>query len=215
MRRFFFGATIVAALASCAASLVQAQLVTNVFDRTSGANTYYTNGIGEHLDDSNWQSSFAGLFPNSGSEFLASGNGNANHDFVDIGLAKALGGTVQNHPYSVSFFIASYTDNPPLNLQPIQFSDFSTLRIGGNSGTMLWTSTPTPVIKNLWYQWTGTYTPAPADVGGPFTFNAIFTLRSLSTIAIDGPIASPEPATLLLAMIAMGGVCLARRERRR
>jgi hypothetical protein len=207
MKRFIF----LAAIASYFASSLHAQVVPNVFDRTSGLNVYYTNGIGEHLADTNWTPFFAGVFPNSGSEFLASGNGNANHDFVNIGLAKSLGGTVQNHPYTVSFFIASYSDRTDINLQPVQISDFSTLRIGGNTGTMLWTSTPTPTIRNHWYQWTGVYTPSLADVGGQFTFKAIFTLPSLSTIAIDGPIEVPEPTALLLALIAIGGGWLARR----
>jgi hypothetical protein len=181
-------------------SSADAQFAQNVFDKSSGANTYYTNGIGEHLDDSNWQSTFAGLSPNAGSEFLASGNGNQNHNFVDIGLSKDLGGVVQNHPYTVSFFIARYLD-----LQPIQVSDFSVLSIGGPTGTMNWTNTPAPIVNDQWYKWTGTYTPSISDVGGAFTFNAVFTLRSMSAIAIDGLIKVPEPATSFLAVTAAVG----------
>ena len=52
-----------AAIASGAATSAHAQLVPNIFDRTSGANTYYVNGIGEHLDDANWIGPFGALAP--------------------------------------------------------------------------------------------------------------------------------------------------------
>ena len=44
-----------------------------------------------------------------------------------------------------------------------------------------------------------------------FTFNAVFTLRSMSSIAIDGPIKVPVSATPFLAVAAVfGGLFAAR-----
>ena len=74
--------------------------------------------------------------------------------------------------------------------------DFSSLGIGGVSGTMIWTTTPTPVVDAEWVQWTGLYTPSAADVGQPFIFEAIFDLDGRHAVAIDGPItisAGPGP----------------------
>jgi hypothetical protein len=110
---------------------------------------------------------------------------------------------IQNHPYGVSFFIASYTDRHDITLQPVEFADFTSLKIGGTSGTMAWSSTPTPIIDNQWYRWAGTYTPSPSDVGAPFLFTAFLNLKSLHTLAIDGPMAAPEPGTAALTMFAV------------
>ena len=115
-----------------------------------------------------------------------------------------------NHPYTVSFYIARN-----LNLQPVSLADFSILTIGGPNGSVLWTSTPTPVNNGQWYQWTGTYTPALSDVGGPFSFNAKWNLNSMHSIALDGTIQVPEPTALLMAIIAIGAGLLARRPRKR
>ncbi len=157
-------------------------------------------GVTESLDDGNWIGSFAGLSPNSGSQFLESDNGNLSQDFLNLGISKNLGGAIQNHPYLFSFYIAKN-----LELQPVEFADFSTLRIGGPAGAMLWTSTPTPVNNAQWYEWTGTYTPSISDLGNPFVFTAIFDLDARHSIAIDGPIAVPEPAALLLALFPIVG----------
>src|SRR4051812_45831182 len=115
---------------ACLVTQSRAQFVPNLFDKGSGTNTYYPNSIFESFADTNWTTSFAGLFPNSGGEFFASGNGNAAHDFVNVGFTKNLGGSIENHPYNFSFFMASYSDNVALNLQPVQFTDFSSLKIG-------------------------------------------------------------------------------------
>jgi hypothetical protein len=195
---------------ACLAPQSRAQFVPNVFDIGSGANTYYPNSIFESFADTNWTPSFAGLVPNSGTQFFASGNGNAAHDFVDVGFTKNLGGSIENHPYTLSFFMASYSDNDALNLQPVQFADFSTLRIGGTSGTMLWTSTPTSVIRNQWYQWTGTYTPTASDLGHPFLFTAFLNLKSLHTLAIDGPISIPEPPSWIALAVGLAALGLRR-----
>jgi len=57
---------------------------------------------------------------------------------------------------------------------------------------MTWTDTPVPSVADVWVKWTGTYTPAPSDVGQPFHFEAIFNLDGMHSIGIDGPIVA-EP----------------------
>jgi hypothetical protein len=203
MNRLSFAAAALFFLASKA----DAQFEPNVFDLGSGANTYHV-GVTESLNDDNWVNSFGTLLPNVGTQFLESDNGNSNQNFLSIGLSKHLGGTIQNHPYSVSFNIAKN-----LNLQPVELADFSTLRIGGLSGSVLWTSTPTPVIDAHWYKWSGTYTPSAADLGNPFIFTAVFDLDAQHSIALDGWIAVPEPATLLLALVAISRCMSTRRSR--
>ena len=58
----------------------------------------------------------------------------------------------------------------------VSFSDFSSLRIGGSGGTMLWVATPTPLVDGQWLEWRGLYisrestdpreeTRAPMDIG--------------------------------------------------
>ena len=157
-----------------------AHAFSNVFDRASGRNSYI------NLADASWITSFAGVTPRSGSDFLASGNGSLNT--YPVGITKELGQTIANQTYAVSFFITKYEDNSSLPLSGVSFADFMALRIGGTGGTMLWTNTPTPVENAVWVQWSGLYTPSPSDVGRPFLFHAERNLRGRSSIAIDGPV---------------------------
>ena len=156
----------------------------NVFDRTSGSNVYQGG-----LNDANWIGPMFGVNPNSGAEFLASANGNPSGTFQGLGITKELGGSIENQPYFVSFFITKYSTN--LELSGVEYADFSLLRIGGLGGTMVWTSTPTPQVDAEWLEWTGIYTPTAADVGQPFVFEAIFDLDARHSVGIDGP--TPVP----------------------
>lgn len=150
---------------------------TNIFDRTSGINVYFGG-----LNDANWIGAMFGVNPNSGSEFLASAIGSMSPGIQDVGISKNFGGVIEDRPYVVSFYITKY-----LGLSGVEFADFSSLRMGGLSGTMLWNTTPTPIVDAQWVQWTGLYTPSPADVGQPFIFQAIFDLDGQHSIGIDGP----------------------------
>ncbi len=167
---------------------VEADVLTNEFDVETGVNAYYGD-----LSDDNWVGPFAGVIPNAGSQFFASANGNTSGSFQGIGLNKAIGGTIQNQTYEVSFFITKYTDNPALNLSGIEFADFSTLRIGGIGGAMSWRSTPTPISNGVWLEWVGSYTPSVTDIGAPFRFIAVFNLDALHSIGIDGPVIAAPP----------------------
>jgi hypothetical protein len=152
---------------------------TSTFEESLGANTYYGG-----LSAGNWVASGVYAPSHSGSQYFGSGNGNASGTFPNIGIKKTLGGIVENRPYTVSFYVVQDLDG----LSGIELSDFSKLRIGGPDGSVVWTSTPQPTVVDAWVQWTGTYTPAPADVGGPFYFEAIFDLDGMHSIGIDGPI---------------------------
>jgi hypothetical protein len=104
--------------------------------------------------------------------------------FRGLALTKDLGSTIEDKTYGVSFFITKY--NP--DLAGVAFSDFTTLRIGGEGGTMSWTSHPRPVVNAVWVKWVGTYAPSTTDVGKPFRFIAVFNLRAKHSIGIDGPV---------------------------
>jgi len=197
----FRGCEIICFLAIVTASRdccgVQASF-SNVFDRDG--HEIYVQGA-ESLNANNWTGTFAGLSPNSGSNYLNSANGNVAHDFVGLGLTKVLGGSISDKSYRVSFFIGKYQDIPNKPLNGVPFSDFSELRIGGAGGSMIWTQTPTPTQNGVWVEWKGIYTPSPADVGTPFRFTAVWTERALSSIGIDGPMVAapvPEPSSIAL-----------------
>ena len=185
------------------------QVLSNVFDRTIGQNTYTNMLNGEDASESDvWTDSLAGLLPQSGADFFASANGNTNITFLSIGLTKVLGGTIEARPYLVSFFVAKYNDRPAPASRGVEFADFLLLRIGGMDGTMVWTNTPTPAVDGQWVQWSGIYTPAAADVGKPFLFHAVWDERPLVAIAIDGPMVARPPGPALSIGIGCVDICL-------
>ena len=192
--------------------------VSNLLDKDGGVNTYQ-GGVG----DGNWVGTFAGVTPNAGSQFFGSANGNVALDFQDIGLTKALGQTIVNRTYEVSFFTTKYTAFPATSSSGVELADFSTLRIGGAGGSMSWSSTPTPIVDAVWVKWVGTYKPSATDIGSPFQFIAIFNLDAGHSIGIDGPVvvAIPHPppipsvSTLGLALtVSAIALVLAIRRRR-
>jgi hypothetical protein len=153
-----------------------------LFDNSSGQITY------SGLNASNWSADPQYTLPHSGAEAIMSANGNATGTFANIGFSKVLGGSIENRQYRVSFWVVQYYPG----LSGIELADFSALKIGGPSGTMTWTDTPVPSVADVWVKWTGTYTPAPSDVGKPFHFEAVFNLDGMHSIGIDGPIVA-EP----------------------
>lgn len=163
------------------------QEVSNEFDKESGANAYQGG-----LNDENWVGPFAGVSPNSGTQFFASANGNDSGALEGLCLTKTLGGTIEDRTYEVSFYITKYTDNPALLLDGVDLADFSTLRIGGPGGTMSWKVTPTPVVDARWVTWVGTYSPSAEDVGRSFEFTAVFRLAARRSIGIDGPVVAAD-----------------------
>ncbi|MDC0721178.1 hypothetical protein [Nannocystis bainbridge] len=156
-----------------------AEVLMNPFDLAPGMNTYVGG-----LNDENWTTEFAQ--PNAGRTFFASGNGNQMGSFVGLGLTKDLGGVVEDTTYEVSFFVTMDL----AGFSGIELADFSTLRIGGPAGMVEWTSTPTPTVEDEWVQWTGTYTPAPADLGGPFIFEMVFDLDAQHSVGFDGVVSA-------------------------
>ena len=184
--------------------------VSNVFDRSSGAI------ISSSFGGPKWESSFFGLTANSGSKFFESDNGNFNHDFVGEHLAKRLGGVIEDSSYDVSFYIAA-NNLGGQNMSAVEFSDFSSLAIGGAGGTMNWIATPTPIPDGGWVEWSGRYTPSASDIGQPFQFRMVVDIDSRHSLAIDGLMTAvaviPEPGCFLLVGMASVGAWLFRRRR--
>ena len=189
--------------------------MTNVFDRTSGT-TLLTDF---NPETSNWVSAFFGLTRHSGTQFFESDNGNVASDVNSLRYYKELGGAIQNTTYHVSFFIAANSLGE--GLQPIEFSDFSVLSIGGASGTMNWLQTPTPVPDAGWVEWSGLYTPSTSDIGTPFQFRMRVEISARHSPAISArsrptpeTAVVPEPSTVFLVAIQLGTfVALRRRQR--
>ena len=155
------------------------EVLMNPFDLAPGMNTYVGG-----LTDENWSTEY--VQPNAGVAFFGSANGNQMGSFAGLGLTKDLGGVVEDTPYEVSFFVTMYI----AGYSGIELADFSTLRIGGPGGMVEWTSTPTPTVEDEWVQWTGTYTPAPADLGGPFIFEMVFDLDAQHAVGFDGVVSA-------------------------
>jgi len=151
----------------------------NPFDLGPGMNTYVGG-----LNDDNWGTEF--VQPNAGGAYFGSANGNQMGSLAGLGLTKDLGGVVEDTTYEVSFFVTMYI----AGFSGIELADFSTLRIGGPGGMVEWTSTPTPTVEDEWVQWTGTYTPAPADLGGPFIFEMVFDLDAQHAVGFDGVVSA-------------------------
>lgn len=166
-----------------------AQIISNDFDEDTGMNSY--NGISSN----NWYdfSEGLGIAQNAGFEFIASANGNSSGSFTNLGITKSLGGSIENHPYLVSFYIAVYNDGS-LPLVGVEYSDFSVLHIGGPVGTVVWDSVPTPNVYGQWVRWSGIYTPDPADIGQEFVFDCLFDLDGYHAVAIDGPFNMHHPS---------------------
>jgi hypothetical protein len=97
-------------------------------------------------------------------------------------------------------------------MSAIEFSDFSSLAIGGPGGTTNWISTPIPIPDGGWVQWSGRYTPSPSDIGQPFQFRMIVDIDSRHSLAIDGPMTAtaiiPEPDSFLLVKVGLVAVLL-------
>lgn len=171
----------------------RANEVINPFDKNSGANTYQGG-----FADFNWVGSSYGIAPLAGTEYFNSANGNAAIDFNGIGFTKVLGGAIEDKSYDVSFFITKYDDNG-MTLNGVDFASFSTLRIGGVGGTMTWTSTPTPAQNGVWVEWVGRYTPSATDLGAPFQFIVVMSLKRMTSLGIDEPeaasIENPVPTS--------------------
>lgn len=168
---------------------LNAQVIQNDFDENTGINSY------SMLSSNNWcDVSFAlGIAENAGTQFLASANGNATGTFANQGITKTLGGFIQDHPYRVSFYIAVYNDGS-LPLEAIEYADFSTLKLGGVGGTMVWDTVPTPTVYGQWVRWSGLYTPDITDINDPFVFQAVWDLDGYHSIAIDGPFMMHHPS---------------------
>ena len=180
------------------------------FDRDVGANTYQ-NGFS---DAANWTTTIDGLTPRAGDNFFGTALASPGN-YPDVGMTKDLGGLIENTPYEASFYIAKYYGE---SFTGVQFADFSELRIGGPDGSVEWLETPAPTVRNQWVQWVGRYTPAPGDVGRPFSFEfALAELRLGMSMAIDGPVvtrAVPEPAGAA-AVVFLAAVVLRRSRRGR
>ncbi|MDR3404986.1 MAG: PEP-CTERM sorting domain-containing protein [Chthoniobacter sp.] len=175
------------------------QALNDVFDRD------FTETYQGGFSSSNWIDGTAirpsTLNPNAGGLFFATAN-DTDSEALGIGFTKNLGGSILNVPYTITMEVAYYGSD----LTPILFSDFSVLRIGGTSGSVVWTSTPAPTTTDTWTEWTGTYTPAPADVGTNFEFQAVMDIHARRSLAIDGPVTAtplPEPSS---ALLLLGGV---------
>jgi hypothetical protein len=153
MRHLAFLLVVLAASLMSGASTRCHAAVINPFDEATGATSY------DGLQSSNWVTTFQGLTPNAGTQFLASANGNNPGPGFTIGFTKDLGGAVEDNPYRVSFFIAKYY--PDSQLSGVHFEDFNRLRIGGPDGTVEWVETPPPSVQNQWVEWVGIYRPAP------------------------------------------------------
>ncbi|XOV69177.1 MAG: hypothetical protein ACFHU9_08310 [Fluviicola sp.] len=161
---------------------------TNDFDENTGTNSYSGLSAGNWVDVTDG----LGIAEQAGFEFFASANGNATGTFSDRGITKTLGGTIEDHPYRVSFYIAVYNDGSS-PLVGVEYSDFSLLKIGGPNGTMVWDSVPTPTVYGQWVEWSGTYTPDASDLGQPFTFECLFDLDGYHSVAFDGPFTMVDP----------------------
>ncbi len=140
-----------------------------------------TDDVYQGLSAGNW-GSIGDLLPNAGAEAFYSANGNSTGAFANLRLTKTLGGTIANRTYDVSFRIGGYSLPNAL-----VYADFSLLRIGGQTGTMVWTATP-DASPTGWVTWEGHYTPDPADLGQPFLFDAQFTLDAQHSVVLDGPV---------------------------
>jgi len=192
----------------CRNDRIFGQGLSNVFDRDF-TETYQ----GGFSSTGNWTDNVQPfpLVPNAAGLFFATAN-DSDNVFPGVGMTKDLGGSILNVPYTITMQVACYGGD----LSPVLFSDFSVLRIGGASGTVLWTDTPSPTANSQWTQWTGTYTPSPTDVGNDFVFEAVFDLEARRSFAIDGPVTAtptPEPSAGLL--LAMGGAAFSACARRR
>jgi hypothetical protein len=183
--------------------------VSSTFEFSSGP-TLSTN-FGQPESSQNWVGTFFGLAPHSGAQYFESDNGNFNSDFLGMHYVKQLGGTIENVPYVVSFYIAANSLGGQ-GMIAVQYSDFSELAIGGAGGTTVWTSTPTPGVGQGWVQWSGTYTPSAADVGTPFRFRMTVNINSRRSLAIDGLMtaAVPEPTTPLLLFVGATVLAMSR-----
>jgi hypothetical protein len=191
--RQFIGLVLLAALGAVPSAGAE---VLNVFDLNTGANQYY-GGFGS----GNWVTGpFSGVVPNAGTDQFLSFYGGPGPTLNGIGLTKDLGGVVTSGTYAISFFITKYEGG-----QPIEFADFTSLRIGGPLGVVTWISTPTPTTDGEWVEWSGTYVADPGDVGGPFYFQAIFNFPEGHSIGLDGPVTATSQVTTSLPA-SWGGI---------
>jgi len=134
----------------------------------------------------NFVGSAGGLYPSSGSQFFASGNGNT-FSFDSIGMRVSMGDTVGADPYIVRINFAWYNHGQNGGLS---FGDFRALYFGSDPSSTVWTQTPDPVLEDTWYTWQGTYTPSPADIGKGWTLTLLCTIPGKSDLAIDFPLDS-------------------------
>ena len=170
-----------------------------------------TTTLSGGLNSANFVNSFGGLTPTAGTQFFASGNGNPDFTFNNLGIEMDLGGSIENTTYEVSFNIGWYNAGQDGG---VVLSDFDELYIGSGNGVMNWTSTPEPLLINQWYTWSGEFTPALADIGQSWTFSALFDLPPRRDIALDlpasgfavAPAAVPLPAALWLFGTALIGL---------
>src|SRR5262249_26203775 len=111
--------------------------VSSTFEFNSGPTL--STSFGQPESTQNWVGTFFGLAPHSGAQYFESDNGNFNSDFSGMHYAKQLGGTIENIPYAVSFYIATNSLGGQ-GMIAVQYSDFSELAIGGAGGTTVWSS---------------------------------------------------------------------------
>jgi hypothetical protein len=191
------------------------QGVSSVFDFSSGPTL--SSNFDQPESTNNWVSgSFFGLAPHSGAQYFESDNGNSNSDFVGLHYAKQIGGSIENVPYLVSFYIASNSLGGQ-GMIAVQFSDFSELAIGGARGTSVWSSTPTPGVGQGWVQWSGIYTPSLTDIGTPFQFRMTLNINRRRSLALDGLMTAtvPEPTTPLVLIVGATTLAISRGRRKR
>lgn len=180
----------------------------DVFDYDA-ADTWMQGGT---LNKENFSKGYGGLLPTAGVEYFASGNG-SNNTFYDRTLGMTLDGVIADTPYRVFLNVAWYNTGQDGG---VALSDFDELYVGSANGMMTWVYTPEPIVEDQWYTWEGIFTPAPADIGQPWTFFSTYDLRPHRDIALDLPangFATPIPEPATLSMLALGGLAMLRRRR--
>ncbi|MBK9276039.1 MAG: hypothetical protein IPM49_16075 [Flavobacteriales bacterium] len=181
--RYPFGSLTLIALAfTC--SPTQAQF-SDSFDGAGNETYPGVNGFGSF----NWVNAlnFGFATQQGQSAFLSNYTG---LPIAHIGMIKPFTTIMQNTTYRVSFSCSRYSSTSTLGI-----ADYDTLYIGSRHGTMVWDTVPTPVNDYEWVRWSGLYTPAPQDIGQPFSFGFSITLNSGISFALDGPMTITDVAT--------------------
>ena len=141
-----------------------------------GDETYTGFSTGNWVDAANF-----GFANHAGPEaFLSNYTGPT---LVNIGMEKPLSATIGNSSYRVSFYYSRYS-----SVNTVPFASYHYLYIGSPDGTMVWDTVPTPTATGEWVKWSGTFTPAPGDIGQPFRLGFSLDLATQTSLAMDGPL---------------------------